>query len=312
MGSETKAKSGKGPARQLRTRGLIPAIYYGPGIDPVKLTVSPAELSKALSSDYARNQLIELSMGDEKKMALVKDLEVEPVPGEPRVPSDPDREEEVAVRSSVATGKAAAPDPQGRAVLDPHGDPDIDLLGLAGGLAESESLRTAEGGGREPDLEVVLEVPSLDGSRIRTASTPESTESGEPTAPSRPSTEGVAEDRLEVVGRDVLPGAGPGRSARRSACRTVDPRVSVPVVVATLLGIREDVVGLLHLVEALGGVVALVEIRVVLPRELPVRRPDLVVGRGSGEPEDLVVVAGVGHPPSIRVPPPGAASAARA
>lgn len=76
--AEVRETRGKGPARQLRMRGLIPAIYYGPGVDPVKLTVSPADLTKALKGAYGRNQVLELAVGNEKMLSLVKDLEVDP------------------------------------------------------------------------------------------------------------------------------------------------------------------------------------------------------------------------------------------
>ena len=66
---------------------------------------------------------------------------------------------------------------------------------------------------------------------------------------------------------------GPGRAA---AVRRAEAVVRLP-----LLGVGEDVVRRLHLLEALlGGLVALVRVRVVLARELPVRLLDLV-GRGA-------------------------------
>lgn len=77
--AEVRQKGGKGPARQLRMRGLIPAIFYGPGKDPVKLQVSPKALEKLLTGAYGRNQVLELTWGDEKALAIVKDLEVDPV-----------------------------------------------------------------------------------------------------------------------------------------------------------------------------------------------------------------------------------------
>ena len=77
--AEVREKSGKGPARQLRMRGLIPSIYYGPGTDPIKLAVSPETLTRLLSGGYGRNQVIELALGGEAKLALVKDLEIDPV-----------------------------------------------------------------------------------------------------------------------------------------------------------------------------------------------------------------------------------------
>lgn len=77
--AEVREGSGKGPARQLRMRGLIPAVFYGPGKEATSLTVSPTELAKLLSGPYGRNQVIELHIGDAKELTLVRDLEVHPV-----------------------------------------------------------------------------------------------------------------------------------------------------------------------------------------------------------------------------------------
>lgn len=77
--AEVRQKGGKGPARQLRLRGLIPAIFYGPGKDPVKLQLSPKDLERVLTGAYGRNQLLELTFGDDKELTVVKDLEIDPV-----------------------------------------------------------------------------------------------------------------------------------------------------------------------------------------------------------------------------------------
>lgn len=77
--AEVRESSGKGPARQLRARGLIPAVFYGPGKSPTNLSVGPDALAKILSGPYGRNQLVELDIAGTKELALVRDLAVEPV-----------------------------------------------------------------------------------------------------------------------------------------------------------------------------------------------------------------------------------------
>ena len=77
--AEVRETRGKGPARQLRMRGLIPAVFYGPGKDPVNLTVDPIELAKALSTPFRRNQVITLEINGAKEMTLVKELAINPV-----------------------------------------------------------------------------------------------------------------------------------------------------------------------------------------------------------------------------------------
>lgn len=80
---EVRSASGKGPARQLRMSGKIPAVLYGPGIDAIKLTVSPNELVKALSTEMGKNAIFELPVGDDKHLAIVKDVQVHPVSRDP-------------------------------------------------------------------------------------------------------------------------------------------------------------------------------------------------------------------------------------
>jgi large subunit ribosomal protein L25 len=82
--AEVRKESGKGPARQLRMKGLIPAVFYGPGKEPTMLAVSPTEVTVALQGDYGRNQLLELSIGGKPELAIIRDLAVEPVTREIR------------------------------------------------------------------------------------------------------------------------------------------------------------------------------------------------------------------------------------
>ncbi len=79
LSAEVRERSGKGPARQLRMRGLIPAIFYGPGTEPAKLAVSPTELQRLLSGEYGRNQVLEVAWAGKKALALVRDLAINPV-----------------------------------------------------------------------------------------------------------------------------------------------------------------------------------------------------------------------------------------
>lgn len=77
--AEVRTARGKGPARQLRMRGQIPAVLYGPPGESVPLAVDPTTLTKALATPYRRSQLFELDMGGQKQLAIVKDLDVHPV-----------------------------------------------------------------------------------------------------------------------------------------------------------------------------------------------------------------------------------------
>jgi large subunit ribosomal protein L25 len=77
--AEVRNSRGKGPARQLRMKGKIPAVLYGPGGETIALSVDPTALVKALTTPFRRNQLLELEVAGEKQLATVKDLDVHPV-----------------------------------------------------------------------------------------------------------------------------------------------------------------------------------------------------------------------------------------
>src|SRR5262245_46023869 len=77
--AEVRKEGGKGPARQLRMKGKVPAVLYGPGGETEALALDPALLVKALSSPFRRNQLLELDIAGKKQLAIVKDLDVHPV-----------------------------------------------------------------------------------------------------------------------------------------------------------------------------------------------------------------------------------------
>ncbi len=76
--AEVREERGKGPARRLRAQGKLPAVFYGPGIEPTALTVSPKELEKALRGEYGRNTLFTLSYGGNEELAMVRELVVDP------------------------------------------------------------------------------------------------------------------------------------------------------------------------------------------------------------------------------------------
>lgn len=77
--AEVRASRGKGPARRLRAQGKIPGVFYGPGLEPTPLTLSPKELTKALRGERGRNVVFKLSVDGKDELAMVKDLTTDPV-----------------------------------------------------------------------------------------------------------------------------------------------------------------------------------------------------------------------------------------
>ena len=81
--TEPRELTGKNAARQLRARGLVPAVFYGRETKPAGLSVSPKELTAALSTPHGRNALITIKVGGKEQLAMVQDLQVHPVTRKP-------------------------------------------------------------------------------------------------------------------------------------------------------------------------------------------------------------------------------------
>ena len=81
--AERREEVGKGAARKLRAKGLIPAIFYGSRSKSISLVVDPNELAKALQTEAGDNVVIDLDIrkGDQsdRKVVMVKDLQIDPL-----------------------------------------------------------------------------------------------------------------------------------------------------------------------------------------------------------------------------------------
>ncbi len=77
--AEKRDEKGKGPARRLRQKGLIPAVVYGRKGEPTHLAVDPASLLKAIDNPQRFNTLLKLQAGGSERYVLFKDYQVDPV-----------------------------------------------------------------------------------------------------------------------------------------------------------------------------------------------------------------------------------------
>ena len=77
--TRVKGETGKGPARRLRARGLVPGVFYGPGAEPIGIAVAPKALTQVLSTPHRRNALLKLNIAGQEHLAMVKELQVHPV-----------------------------------------------------------------------------------------------------------------------------------------------------------------------------------------------------------------------------------------
>ncbi len=138
------------------------------------------------------------------------------------------------------------------------------------GLAQDRGVDLDLALGAEHDL---VEV-DLDAQERVLAALPARTRSGRATL-------GRPEEGLEDV-------AEPERAAA-----VAEAGLRAEVVALALLGVAQHVVGVRHELEALGRLLARVDVRMQLARELPVRLLDLVRGRRSLDAQHLVMVSQV-------------------
>lgn len=77
------AKPGREPGSRasgrLRTFGQVPAVVYGHGITPLAVSVDWRELRAALTTDAGSNALINLEVGSDKHLAVVRDMQRHPI-----------------------------------------------------------------------------------------------------------------------------------------------------------------------------------------------------------------------------------------
>ena len=75
----TRTEFGKGAARRTRRAGLVPAVLYGHGTDPVHLSLPGHEVQLALR---VANAVLELSVdGGKTQLALAKQAQRNPIKG---------------------------------------------------------------------------------------------------------------------------------------------------------------------------------------------------------------------------------------
>jgi large subunit ribosomal protein L25 len=77
--AEKRENFGKNASRAVRREERVPAILYGPGMDNIALTFDKKDLFSILKSESGENTLFVVSFDSEKKDAMIKELQVNPV-----------------------------------------------------------------------------------------------------------------------------------------------------------------------------------------------------------------------------------------
>jgi large subunit ribosomal protein L25 len=77
--AEVGRPKGSRPSKRLRAEGKVPGVVYGHGGDPIAVAVDWRELRHALTTDAGLNALIDLQVGGETRLTMVKELQRHPV-----------------------------------------------------------------------------------------------------------------------------------------------------------------------------------------------------------------------------------------
>jgi large subunit ribosomal protein L25 len=77
-----RKESGKEPAKRMRRKGLVPAVLYGPGTEPISLSVNASDL-RAVRRGTEDNLFIKLIIDDSgkqiEKNSFIKEIQIEPL-----------------------------------------------------------------------------------------------------------------------------------------------------------------------------------------------------------------------------------------
>ncbi len=79
--AEPGRPTGSRPSRRLRVEGRVPAIVYGPGVDPVAVTVNGRDLRSALTTGAGLNAVLSLQVDGQSYLTMARELQRHPVRG---------------------------------------------------------------------------------------------------------------------------------------------------------------------------------------------------------------------------------------
>ncbi len=77
-----RSQAGRGGVKKLRTSGRIPAVIYGGQTQPQNLEVSTKELEELIHHSVSENILVDLSVDQAKRLALVQEIQHHPLDGQ--------------------------------------------------------------------------------------------------------------------------------------------------------------------------------------------------------------------------------------
>jgi large subunit ribosomal protein L25 len=82
LAAESGRAIGSRSSGRLRDEGRIPAVVYGHGITPLSVSINRRELRAVLHTDAGSNAVINLEVGTDRHLTIVKDMQRHPVRNE--------------------------------------------------------------------------------------------------------------------------------------------------------------------------------------------------------------------------------------
>jgi large subunit ribosomal protein L25 len=79
--AKPRTSGGKNDARRLRKTGLIPAVLYGAGLEPLNIAVDPKTVGRILHSEQGHNSIFDMAAGGDSGKVMIVDWQYEPIKG---------------------------------------------------------------------------------------------------------------------------------------------------------------------------------------------------------------------------------------
>ncbi|HFQ13727.1 MAG TPA: 50S ribosomal protein L25/general stress protein Ctc [Gammaproteobacteria bacterium] len=76
--AEPRTDLGKGASRRLRRTGMVPAVIYGAGKDPVSISLKHNTLLHSLENEAFYSHILTVKLGKDEEQAILKDLQRHP------------------------------------------------------------------------------------------------------------------------------------------------------------------------------------------------------------------------------------------
>ncbi|HVT53292.1 MAG TPA: 50S ribosomal protein L25/general stress protein Ctc, partial [Dongiaceae bacterium] len=79
ISAEARDRAGKGPARESRRNGRVPAVIYGDKKEPTLITLDPKQIDKLIHKKTFYATLLDVDLAGQKHRVLPRDVQFDPV-----------------------------------------------------------------------------------------------------------------------------------------------------------------------------------------------------------------------------------------